>query len=215
MYGQELIRKLEKRIEDFGMQFHADSDDYFWWEVDIQCWLLRHLLDDPCFWLGFLDKGGRTRRIPLAHGNCPAKSGQRRYDIATYEPSVADRIVREDYIPEKYPGEAKERPVLAAVEIARAHYNFYSKSNGHKRDIEEAFRRLVDGIDQFSRGYVVVAVTTYHGDKEGYCELQELDKAKGWTKQKYYDCGKQATAKIKVYWVSDHPQDQPTWLDVE
>lgn len=215
MCGQELIRKVEKCMEDFGTEFHAESDDYFWWEMDIQCWLLRHLLDDSDFWLGFVDEGGRARRIPLAHVNCPAKSGRRCYDIALYEPSIAEGIVREDYTPEKYPGGAKERPVLAAIEIARAHYNFYSKSKSHKTDIEQAFRRLLDDIDQFSRGYVVVAVTTYHGDKEGYCGLQELDKAKGWTKQKYYECGKQATAKIKVYWVSDHPQDQPTWLDAE
>jgi hypothetical protein len=202
-----LIQILESCIEQFAEEWLERSDDYFWWEADIASKLQSLLWAYPEMWHTWgeqINGTTRQRKVPLVHRRAPATNGQR-YDLALYEPHVAERMVTMHLIPGIYPGRAKYEPVLAAVEIAQAHSALRANS---KRDIKDAFTRLVDNIDQIDHGYLLIPVTTYSGDKKSYCGLSLLQKVQEWIIESWQELYTEASRdKVKAYWVSDHRDD--------
>jgi hypothetical protein len=110
-----------------------------------------------------------------------------------------------------FPRAAKNESVLAAIEIAPAHCKLAAN---HKKDIQDALRRLVNNIDQIRHGYVLVPMTSYHDDKKRDDKtFESLKKAKQWVTNAYRDlCTAGARVKIGIRWVSDEPRDEATWI---
>jgi hypothetical protein len=218
MDSKVLIEILERCIEQFGTEWSQGSDDYFWWVADIQSRLQNLLWACPVMWHTWgeqINGTTRQRKVPLIHLETPAAKAptakkRQRYDLALYEPVVAQRMVTQHLIPGVYPGDAKEERVLAVVEIAQAHSPLKTNS---KNRITEAFDRLVSNIDQIDHGYLLIPVTAYSNDKKWPEDLSLLQDDKHWIeREKRKWCTGTSPNKVKVYWVSDHPQDTARWI---
>ncbi len=205
-------RKVEEGIEEFGCEFREWSDNCFWYEYDAQFRLLSIL-------------SSKSKDPRILHAHFPSDENKarhrKRYDIAIFDESVADDIVKQDFPFDKWPDRITNREVATAIEVAFA---WVHKSPSpllwtYKEDIRKAIDRLVNhprqlGANKGNTHYVVICcVTKAYGERP---KKRPLAKTKFVSSaieciqcMAHKLCSGQPIT-VKIYWTAD--QGKPRWI---
>ncbi|MBT9142092.1 MAG: hypothetical protein DDT29_00485 [Dehalococcoidia bacterium] len=156
----QLLKRLEKHIEDLGREYSRMALDFFWMEEDIRGWLFAQLSQDPVFTYSIGDSS-----VPIVHAQYRTRSASPQfYDLAVVESDDAKRIAEWKKGKSQNRFEEKDAKLLAAVEIEF----LYRGGTAWQGKLEGNVNKLIKNKDQFTQGYLLVFVLTEFRQNKKY-----------------------------------------------
>lgn len=104
--------------------------------------------------------------------------------------------------------------MLAAVEIEITNY-----LDGNRKQFKDEIGRVMDGLTkwetQIQKSYVLIACVARRDDMgkpvpRQLCDYANILRIREWVRMTYGEL--YSGTNIKVYWTSDHPNDESNWI---